>query len=93
MRCLFCKSDTKKSVSIEHIMPESLGNTDHVLRRGWVCDRCNNYFARKVERPFLDSLFAIRTRSIMGVPNKRRSGSANKGSAPSIPINCRANAL
>ena len=70
MRCLFCKSDTKKSVSIEHIMPESLGNTDHVLRRGWVCDRCNNYFARKVERPFLDSLFAIRTRSIMGVPNK-----------------------
>ena len=72
MRCLFCKLDTKDSVSIGHIIPESLGNTDHILPRGWICDRCNNYFARKVEKPFLDSLFAISTRSIMGVPNKRR---------------------
>jgi hypothetical protein len=71
MRCLFCKSDTRDSVSVEHIMPESLGNTDHILPRGWVCDACNNYFARKVEKPFLDSLFGTSTRSIMGVPNKR----------------------
>ena len=54
-----------------HIMPESFGNTEHILPRGWVCDCCNNYFARKVEKPFLDSFFATSTRSIMGVPNKR----------------------
>jgi len=71
MRCIFCKSDTRDSASIEHIMPESLGNIEHILPRGWVCDGCNNYFARKVEKPFLDSLFATSTRSIMGVPNKR----------------------
>lgn len=36
MRCVFCKSDTRDSVSIEHIMPESLGNVEHTLPRGWV---------------------------------------------------------
>lgn len=71
MRCLFCKADTKDSVSVEHIMPESLGNTEHILPRGWVCDGCNNYFACKVEKPFLDSLFATSTRAVMEVPNKR----------------------
>jgi hypothetical protein len=55
MRCLFCKAGTSASKSIEHIIPESLGNTRHVLRRGIVCDGCNNYFSREVERPFMES--------------------------------------
>jgi len=55
MRCLFCKVDTSTSKSVEHIIPESLGNTRHVLRKGIVCDGCNNYFSREVERPFLES--------------------------------------
>lgn len=71
MRCIFCKSDSEGSVSVEHIIPESLGNKDHILPRGWVCDGCNNYLATKVEKPFLDSLYGRNSRAIMSVPNKR----------------------
>lgn len=59
MRCIFCKTPSSSSRSIEHIIPESLGNKRHVLPRGIVCDGCNNYFSRKVEKPFLD-LAAVR---------------------------------
>jgi hypothetical protein len=55
MRCIFCKNDSSSSVSREHIIPESLGNTMHTLPPGVVCDACNNYFSRKVEKPFLES--------------------------------------
>lgn len=55
MRCIFCKQDSSTSRTTEHIIPESLGNRDHVLPPGVVCDRCNNYFARKIEGPLLDS--------------------------------------
>ena len=54
MRCIFCKSDTTGSKSKEHIIPESLGNLDHVLPKGIVCDSCNNYFSREVEKPFME---------------------------------------
>lgn len=55
MRCLFCKADSSQSRSVEHIIPESLGNTRHVLGKGVVCDGCNNYFAKAVEKPFLEA--------------------------------------
>jgi len=71
MRCIFCKSDSTKSRSIEHIIPESLGNIEHVLSRGAVCDACNNYFARKVEGPLLETPWFRHARSRQRVPNKR----------------------
>ncbi len=37
-RCLFCLEDSSSSVSVEHIVPESLGNTTILLPRGFVCD-------------------------------------------------------
>jgi len=55
MRCIFCKADSSTSRTVEHIVPESLGNKNHVLPPGVVCDSCNNYFARKIEGPLLDS--------------------------------------
>lgn len=55
MRCLFCKTGSSQSRSVEHIIPESLGNTRHVLGKGVVCDGCNNYFAKAVEKPFLEA--------------------------------------
>ncbi|MBL7706347.1 MAG: hypothetical protein JNM21_12450 [Taibaiella sp.] len=54
MNCIFCKKLSDNSKSIEHILPESLGNTEHVLRKGIVCDTCNNYFATKIEKIVLD---------------------------------------
>jgi hypothetical protein len=35
------------------VIPETLGNTEHRLPRGVVCDKCNNYFACNVEAPLL----------------------------------------
>lgn len=72
MRCIFCKLNSESSVSIEHIIPESLGNVEHVLPRGWVCDRCNNYIAREVEKPFLETRYAKCARFEMRVPSKKK---------------------
>ena len=71
MRCIFCKQDSSASVSVEHIVPESLGNIDHVLPVGAVCDGCNQYFARKVERQVLESPMFRLLRADMAIPNKR----------------------
>jgi hypothetical protein len=54
MRCIFCKNDSTNSKSVEHIIPESLGNKSHILEKGIVCDACNNYFAGKVEKKVLE---------------------------------------
>ncbi len=71
MRCIFCKQNSDSSKSVEHIIPESLGNTKHVLPRGVICDTCNNYFARKVEKVFLESPAIMALRFHQAVPNKR----------------------
>jgi hypothetical protein len=73
MRCIFCKANTDISRSVEHIIPESLGNLEHVLPAGWVCDACNNYFSRKVEKPFIESLYGRYSRFWMRVPSKKGS--------------------
>jgi hypothetical protein len=57
LRCIFCKCDSTNSKCVEHIIPESLGNTGDttlILHQGIVCDKCNNYFSREVEKPFLE---------------------------------------
>lgn len=56
---------------MEHIIPESLGNSEHVLPVGTVCDGCNQYFSRKVERQVLESPMFRLLRADMRVPNKR----------------------
>lgn len=71
MRCIFCKQDSSSSKSVEHIIPESLGNVDHTLPPGVVCDQCNNYIARKIEKPILDSLYFRERRFNMDVPSKK----------------------
>lgn len=77
MRCIFCKKDSAASRSIEHIMPESIGSRRRVLPRGVVCDRCNNYFSRKVEHPVLSHSWIRNLRAWYQVPNK-------KGNYPSL---------
>lgn len=71
MRCIFCRQDSSGSRSREHIIPESLGNTDHILPIGVVCDSCNNYVAREVEKPILDSRYFQERRFHLAVANKR----------------------
>lgn len=71
MRCIFCKRDSSNSRSKEHIIPESLGNDEHVLPPKVVCDTCNNYFARKIEGPLLNTEYFRQLRSRQRVKNKR----------------------
>lgn len=54
MNCIFCKEISDNSKSVEHIIPESLGNKSHTLEKGIVCDKCNNYFALKIEKKVLE---------------------------------------
>jgi hypothetical protein len=71
MRCLFCKQNSSSAKSIEHIIPESLGNKEHVLPLGYICDKCNNYFAREVEKPFLEQLDIKLLRFQERIPSKK----------------------
>ena len=71
MRCIFCKKSSEGSKSVEHIIPESLGNENHVLPAGVVCDACNNYFSRKVEGPLFDLLYFRTLRSEEFILSKR----------------------
>jgi hypothetical protein len=71
-RCIFCKKDASSSRSLEHIIPESLGNEEHTLPPGVVCDACNNYFAIAIEQPVLESGYFVTSRFNALIPNKRQ---------------------
>lgn len=71
MRCIFCKCDSTNSKSKEHIIPESLGNISHILSPGIVCDKCNNYMSREVEKPFLEDISIKGLRFEEGVLSKK----------------------
>jgi hypothetical protein len=56
---------------VEHVIPESLGNSEYTLPSGVVCDNCNNYFAREIEKPFLDAPSIVHVRHRQEIGNKR----------------------
>lgn len=62
MICIFCHKDSSASKSVEHIIPESLGNTHHYLPKGYVCDECNHYFAIKIENSLLSQPYFVSLR-------------------------------
>ncbi len=63
MQCIFCHKDSSTSKSVEHIIPESLGNKHHYLPKGYVCDKCNNYFSVKIEKELLAQPYFVSMRS------------------------------
>lgn len=71
MKCIFCKEDSSNSKSVEHIIPESLGNKSHLLKKGIVCDKCNNYFSLKVEKKVLEMNYFKSLRHRNGIESKR----------------------
>lgn len=70
MRCIFCKCPVLGS-SREHVVPESLGNTEHLVPENAVCSECNAYFSIKIEKPVLDSPFLRFLRAERKIPNKK----------------------
>ena len=71
MKCIFCKSDTSSSKSVEHIIPESLGNKKNTLPKGVVCDTCNNYFGNKIEKHVLEMPYFKSLRGRVMIENKK----------------------
>lgn len=69
--CIFCKEDSSNSKSVEHIIPESLGNKNLVLPRGIVCDKCNQYFAVKIEKPMLEMKYFRNVRFRNDIKSKK----------------------
>lgn len=84
--CPFCQSimyshNSKyyNSKSEEHIIPMSLGNETFIINRGLICDACNNYFAREIEKPFLDNEIIKKLRTFHSIPSR-------KGNIPPLKI-------
>jgi hypothetical protein len=86
MCCIFCKDPSDNSRSVEHIISESLGNKEHILPPGVVCDRCNNYFSRKIEEPLLNSPFFLHARFGNWIENKEGRIPMVSGVALPLPI-------
>ncbi len=71
MKCIFCHKDSTTSKSVEHIIPESLGNKEQILPQGYVCDDCNHYFAIKIEKELLEQPYFISMRSRNEIKTKK----------------------
>lgn len=71
MRCIFCKIISTNSKSVEHIIPESMGNKEHILRKGVVCDKCNQYFSHKVEKEVMDTHYFKHLRHRNDIESKK----------------------
>lgn len=77
--CPFCRevilsplSEANNAKSEEHILPLSLGNEDLIIPKGLICDKCNNYFAREIEKPFLNNDAIRLLRSYHTVPSRKK---------------------
>lgn len=69
--CIFCYKDSSNSKSVEHIIPESLGNKEHILPKGYVCDECNHYFAIKIENELLSQPYFVSMRRRNDIRTKK----------------------
>lgn len=68
-KCIFCLEESTNFNTVEHIIPESLGNTDDILFNA-VCDKCQNYLGKEIEKFVLsNSQFAF-WRTMYGIPSK-----------------------
>lgn len=72
MKCIFCKQEASDSKSVEHIVPESLGNKNNILPKVIVCDKCNSYFALKLEKRVLETDYFKSLRHRNGFESKKR---------------------
>lgn len=69
MNCIFCLN-TVKERSLEHIVPESLGNLYYILEMGSICRQCNNSFSEFEEKALGKTMLGFE-RSRMGIPTKK----------------------
>ena len=68
--CLFCASNGPFT-TVEHIIPESLGN-DELLLEKEICDGCQNYFGKEIEKYVLAKSPLAFWRTFLGIRTKDR---------------------
>lgn len=81
-KCIFCDA-SNEAKSIEHIVPESLGNKDYVIEKGAVCDKCNSRFSKFESKVLTNSILAME-RARHG--NKTKKGKPGKGKIGNIKV-------
>lgn len=74
---------------VYHIVPESIANYTFVAKPGLVCDRCNSYFANKLDGPFIKS-FQGGSTAVLGIAatkkGRPRRHSFSTGDMLSVPM-------
>lgn len=79
VQCIYCLDKEGSFNTVEHIVPEALGNYyEYVLPKGFVCDRCNNSLA-KIDEKFTN-FSPISLLSTLFVPYTK------KGNYPTVPF-------
>ncbi len=73
-KCIFCLNESNEFNTVEHIVSESLGNTEDILHNA-VCDKCQKYLGKEVESFVLSKTPFGFWKTISGTRNK-------KGKAP-----------
>jgi hypothetical protein len=68
--CLFCRQSDGGFTSVEHILPESLGNETLTLPVGVVCDRCNNGVLAEPDQALGSFLPIEMMKTWHGIPSK-----------------------
>jgi len=68
--CIFCLKESDEFNIIEHIVPESLGNTEDLLTNT-VCDKCQNYFGKEIESFVLSKTPFGFWKTVSGTKNKK----------------------
>lgn len=71
LKCIVSKKDSTNSLSVELIVPEPLGNKNHILPKGMVCHNCNSHFARKIEKKALETEFFASLRHRNSIESKK----------------------
>jgi hypothetical protein len=68
--CFLCLQIDGGFTSLEHPIAESLGNTELVLPKGIVCDRCNSGPLALLDQCLADLMPVKMRRTTLGIPNK-----------------------
>lgn len=76
-QCLYCRGVGPFN-TIEHVVPESLGNDELVLE-GCVCDSCQSYFGKEIEQYVLAKTPLAVWRTLIGISTK-------KGRLPTVDL-------
>lgn len=69
MNCIICDNSEKLN-SIEHVVPESLGNKMYILNTVKICDTCNNRFSKFEEKAMSKTILGYE-RARMGILTKK----------------------